>query len=164
MTKTHLQRTTQQDLFYGQIIRNNLLFCRDSNVLKTRNGIRNEKKHFSTKNVVDSDQKTFLNLTKSFDLNCSTSSYGGKSNSNVEEKTKFERKILVYKVCLYSLFTRVQLKIYILATFFCCFYNVFRQLHFSRNVYLGYPKNNPSFKLSQSLFSLSLSLSQYITT
>ena len=95
-------RTTQQDLFYGQIIRNNLLFCRDSNVLKTRNGIRNEKKHFSTKNVVDSDQKTFLNLTKSFDLNCSTSSYGGKSNSNVEEKTKFERKILVNKVCLYS--------------------------------------------------------------
>ena len=130
--------------------------------MKTRNGIRNEKKHFSTKNVVDSDQKTFLNLTKSFDLNCSTSSYGGKSNSNVEEKTKFERKILVNKVCLYSLFTRVQLKYTFWPHSFVVFTMFLGNCIFQETYISDILKIIPLSNLAN--LSLSLSLSQYITT
>ena len=129
--------------------------------MKTRNGIRNEKKHFSTKNVVDSDQKTFLNLTKSFDLNCSTSSYGGKSNSNVEEKTKFERKILVNKVCLYSLFTRVQLKYTFWPHSFVVFTMFLGNCIFQETYISDILKIIPLSNLANLSLSLSLSLSVY---
>ena len=74
-------------------------FFRKTNISK--NGPNDEKKHFLTKNAAQksNDRETFHNFTNSLNLNCVTSSYGGKSNSYLEEKTKMERKLSKNKVC-----------------------------------------------------------------
>ena len=84
-------------LWHGQT--NRKPFFRKTNISK--NGPNDEKKHFLTKNAAQksNDQETFHNFTNSLNLNCVTSSYGGKSNSYLEEKTEKERKLSKNKVC-----------------------------------------------------------------